>query len=49
MIENIVYMELLFRGNRVAVGNVDGNEIDFVTFDTDKRHYYQVTSDLHQE
>jgi len=46
MIENIVFMELLFRGKKVAVGSINGNEIDFIVLDKDKREYYQVTTEM---
>jgi len=43
LMENIVFMELLFRGKKVAVGKVDGNEIDFVVIGKAHKEYYQVT------
>lgn len=49
IIENIVFMELLFRGKRVAVGINEGNEIDFITIDLEEKHYYQVTTNLMNE
>jgi len=49
LIENIVYMELLFRGKKVAVGNIDGNEIDFIVMGKDTREYYQVTTELYSQ
>ncbi|MDR1110666.1 MAG: ATP-binding protein [Deltaproteobacteria bacterium] len=42
-IENIVYLELLRRGYRVNVGNIDGREIDFVATRQNSREYYQVS------
>ena len=47
MIENIVFMELLFRGKKVAVGKVDGKEVDFIVLGKDSREYYQVTVELY--
>jgi len=49
MIENIVFMELLFRGKKVAVGNVNGNEVDFIVLNKDAREYYQVTMGMYSE
>jgi predicted AAA+ superfamily ATPase len=46
LIENIVFMELLFRGKKVAVGKVDENEIDFIVIGKMHREYYQVTLGL---
>jgi predicted AAA+ superfamily ATPase len=46
LLENIVYMELLFRGKKVAVGKVDENEVDFIVMGTETREYYQVTTSL---
>ena len=47
IIENIVFMELLFRSKKVTVGNINGNEIDFIILDKDKREYYQVTTEMY--
>jgi len=44
ILENIVYLELLRRGNQVFVGKIDEYEIDFIA--EDKNHvkaYYQVS------
>lgn len=44
VLENIVFMELLYRYGNAAVMNVDGKEVDFVSFDTEgDPMYYQVS------
>lgn len=44
IIENIVFLELLRRGNFVYVGRIDRYEVDFVTIDVEKNiNYYQVS------
>ena len=42
ILENIVYLELLRRGNKVYVGKVDELEIDFVAENREGLKYYQV-------
>lgn len=42
LLENIVYLELLRRGNQVMIGKMDSEEIDFVTFKSGVIVYYQV-------
>ena len=49
VLENIVYMELLRRGYKVAVGRIDGHEIDFVCDRSGERIYIQVTYILADE
>lgn len=49
LIENIVFMELLFRGKKVAVGKVGDNEIDFIVIGKMHREYYQVTLGLFEQ
>lgn len=44
ILENIVYLELLRRGNRVFVGEFDDGEVDFVTMAPDQTTYYQVAA-----
>lgn len=48
-IENIVYLELLRRGNIVNVGKVNDLEVDFVVKKEDEIEYYQVTTSLYDE
>jgi predicted AAA+ superfamily ATPase len=47
LMENMVFMELLFRGKKPLVGKVGEYEIDFVVNDVEIREYYQVTTDLY--
>lgn len=42
VLENIIYLELLRRGNKVFVGQLPGGEIDFVCENEDGFSYYQV-------
>jgi predicted AAA+ superfamily ATPase len=46
LIENIVFMEFLFRGKKVSVGKIDKNEIDFLVTGKMHNEYYQVTLGL---
>ncbi len=48
-IENIVYLELLRRGNIVNVGKVNNLEVDFVVKKENEIEYYQVTTSLYDE
>jgi hypothetical protein len=48
-IENIVYLELLRRGNVVNVGKVNDLEVDFVVKKENGIEYYQVTISLYDE
>ena len=45
-LENVVYLELLRRGNAVNVGKVGQTEVDFVARKGDAVGYYQVTASL---
>ena len=45
-IENIVYFELLRRGNKVNIGKYGDAEVDFVTQKHGVLTYYQVTADM---
>lgn len=45
-LENIIYMELKRRGFEVFVGKLDNQEIDFVCFKGQEKHYYQVAYQL---
>jgi predicted AAA+ superfamily ATPase len=42
VLENVVYLELLRRGNKVFVGKVDDKEVDFVVEGVNGTEYYQV-------
>jgi predicted AAA+ superfamily ATPase len=42
VLENVVYLELLRRGNKVFIGKVDDKEVDFVTEGVNGTEYYQV-------
>ena len=48
-IENIVYLELLRRGNIVNVGKVNDLEVDFVVKKENEIEYYQVVTSLYDE
>ncbi len=42
ILENVVFLELLRRYNKVMIGKSDTKEIDFVAMQGDEVHYYQV-------
>ena len=44
ILENIVYLELLRRADRVYVGELEDGEVDFVTVSPDNTVYYQVAA-----
>jgi predicted AAA+ superfamily ATPase len=44
ILENIVFLELLRRGNIVRVGKFGETEIDFIATDGDNKTYYQVAA-----
>lgn len=48
-IENIVYLELLRRGNIVNIGKVNDLEVDFVVKKENEIEYYQVATSLYDE
>jgi len=48
-LENIVFLEMKSRGYDITIGNVDGNEIDFVCRKDDSRVYIQVVYRLSSE
>ena len=43
VMENIVFMELLFRFGNASVCSVNGNEVDFMTRNGERTEYFQVT------
>ena len=45
-LENIVYLELLRRGNKVSIGKLAEKEVDFVTSSADGVCYYQVAASV---
>lgn len=50
VLENIVYLELLRRGNTVQIGKYGAKEVDFVAFKTaGGREYYQVCLSMQNE
>ncbi|MDR2336531.1 MAG: ATP-binding protein [Candidatus Nomurabacteria bacterium] len=50
LLENVVYLELVRRGNKVWVGKVDEKEVDFITQTLDGyTEYYQVTETILSE
>ena len=48
-LENIVYFELLRRGNKVSIGKLAEKEVDFVTSNDDGVCYYQVAASVLDE
>lgn len=42
VLENVVYLELLRRYDKVLVGKINTKEVDFVAMIDDEAHYYQV-------
>ena len=46
VLENIVYLELLRRGNNVYVGHLPEGEIDFITQNADGITYYQTAASV---
>ena len=49
ILENVVYLELLRRGNKVFVGKVDHFEVDFVAQNSKGIEYYQVALTVRDE
>lgn len=44
ILENVVYLELLRRGNKVFVGKINNLEVDFVCINQEGVSYYQVAA-----
>jgi len=49
ILENVVYLELLRRGNEVFVGQLADGEVDFVAQNADGHTYYQVAATVLDE
>lgn len=49
LIENIVYLELRRRGNKINIGKLDQKEVDFVASSPDGVSYYQVAASVLDE
>ena len=49
ILENIVYLELLRRGNEIYVGKQENGEIDFITVNDADTAYYQVALTVRDE
>lgn len=49
ILENVVYLALLRRGNKVFVGKVDHFEVDFVAQNSKGIEYYQVALTVRDE
>lgn len=49
MLENVVYLELLRRKNRVNIGKVAEKEVDFVATNMGETEYYQVSASVLNE
>lgn len=49
LLENVVYLELLRRKNRVNIGKVAEKEVDFVATDMGETEYYQVCTSVLDE
>ena len=46
ILENIVYLELLRRGNTVHIGKIENYEIDFIADKNGSKAYYQVSASV---
>lgn len=49
LIENVVYLELLRRGNKVSIGKLAEKEVDFVASNVEGITYYQVSATVLDE
>ncbi len=46
LLENVVYLELLRRYNRVNIGKLAEKEVDFVAANMNEIEYYQVSASV---
>lgn len=49
LLENVVYLELLRRKNRVNIGKLSEKEVDFVAANMNEVEYYQVSASVLDE
>jgi len=49
ILENIVYLELLRRGNEIYIGKQDNGEVDFMAVNESGTQYYQVALTVRDE
>jgi len=49
VLENIVYLELLNRGYKIAIGKIGPLEVDFIATKTNEKIYYQVSATIMNE
>jgi len=49
ILENIVYLELLRRGERVSIGKIEEKEVDFIAENFNGLEYYQVAASVLDE
>ena len=49
ILENIIFLELLRRGNEVYIGKVGNLEVDFITLNGNSKAYYQVALSVRDE
>ena len=49
LLENVVYLELMRRKNRVNIGKLSEKEVDFVATDINEVEYYQVSASVLDE
>ncbi len=49
VLENVIYLELVRRGNTVSVGKLDDKEVDFVVENSNGTEYYQISATVMDE
>lgn len=49
MLENVIYLELKRRGYDVYVGQISGDEIDFIATKQDNKIYIQIAQYIKQQ